>query len=153
MNASMTETERVRRNTAPKVNARIDRQIAETVYQFVGQSASEITRRIDEIEREWDIERVLETNASALALTGVGLAAASTKRWLMLPAIVLSFLFMHGTQGWCPPVPLFRRLGVRTRSEIERERFALKFLRGDFNEIIRDGTQVSSDALLAALRR
>jgi hypothetical protein len=153
MNASMTETERVRRNTAPKVNARIDRQIAETVYQFVGQSASEITRRIDEIEREWDIERVLETNASALALTGVGLAAASTKRWLMLPAIVLGFLFMHGTQGWCPPVPLFRRLGVRTRSEIERERFALKFLRGDFNEIIRDGTQVSSDALLAALRR
>src|SRR5687768_16329696 len=153
MNASMTETERVRRNTAPKVNARIDRQIAETVYQFVGQPASEITRRIDEIEREWDIERVLETNASALALTGVGLAAAFTKRWLMLPAIVLSFLFMHGTQGWCSPVPLFRRLGVRTRIEIERERFALKFLRGDFNEIIRDGAQLSSDALLSALRR
>jgi hypothetical protein len=153
MNALRTETERVRRNTAPKVNARIDRRIAETVYSFAGQPASEITRRIDEIEREWDIERVLETNASALALTGVGLAAAFTKRWLALPAIVLSFLFMHGTQGWCPPVPMFRRLGVRTRSEIERERFALKFLRGDFNEIIRDGAQVSSDALLAAFRR
>ena len=147
------ENDRVRQNTAPKVNARIDRQITETVYRYAGEPASEITRRIDEIEREWDMERVLETNASALALTGVGLAAAFTKRWLALPGIVLSFLFLHGTQGWCPPVPLFRRLGVRTRSEIERERFALKFLRGDFNEVIRDGAQVSSDALLTALRR
>jgi hypothetical protein len=152
MNASTWEAERVRRNTAPEVNTRIDQKIAETVHRFAGRPVEEITRRIDEIEREWDIERVLETNASALALAGIGLAVACTKRWLALSGTVLGFLFLHGTQGWCPPVPLFRRMGVRTRSEIERERFALKFLRGDFNEIIRDGAQVSSDKLLAALK-
>jgi hypothetical protein len=32
-------------------------------------------------------------------------------------------------------VPIFRRLGVRTRDEINREKYALKALRGDFDEI------------------
>jgi hypothetical protein len=32
-------------------------------------------------------------------------------------------------------VPVFRRLGVRTRQEIEREKYALKALRGDFDGV------------------
>src|SRR5688500_383967 len=153
MNASTWETERVRRHTSPAVNMKIDEQIAATVRRYAGGPASEISRRIEEIEREWDIERVLETNASSLALTGVVLAAKFSTRWLALSGAVLGFLFLHGTQGWCPPVPLLRRFGVRTCSEIQRERFALKFLRGDFNDVVRDGPQMSSDQLLAALRR
>ena len=35
-------------------------------------------------------------------------------------------------QGWYPLLPLFRRMGIRTRQEIDREKFALKTLRGDF---------------------
>jgi len=31
-------------------------------------------------------------------------------------------------QGWCPPVPVLRRMGIRTQSEIERERCALTSL-------------------------
>jgi hypothetical protein len=34
-------------------------------------------------------------------------------------------------QGWCPPLTVFRRLGVRTRREIDLERYAIKALRGD----------------------
>jgi hypothetical protein len=41
----------------------------------------------------------------------------------------------HALQGWCPPLPLLRRLGVRTQQEIERERYALKALRGDFDAV------------------
>jgi hypothetical protein len=48
---------------------------------------------------------------------------------------VLPFLFQHAVQGWCPPVPLFRRLGVRTRKEIDAEKYALKAVRGDFDEL------------------
>src|SRR5204863_859465 len=91
--------------------------------------------RIDELDREWDIERVLETNASCLALLGVGLAATVNRKWLALSAGVLGFLLLHGVQGWCPPLPVLRRAGVRTRAEIDRERFALKFLRGDFAHV------------------
>jgi hypothetical protein len=153
MNTTTLEPERVRRHTSPAVNAKIDQQIAEAVRRYVDEPATVITQRIEEIEREWDIERVLETNASCLALTGVALATVFTKKWLALSGTVLGFLFLHGMQGWCPPIPLLRRFGVRTCTEIQRERFALKFLRGDFNDLMRDGTQISSEQLLAALQR
>ena len=42
---------------------------------------------------------------------------------------------MHGLSGWCRPLPLLRNLGVRTRSEIDVEKFALKSLRGDFEQM------------------
>jgi hypothetical protein len=49
-------------------------------------------------------------------------------------------------------VPLFRRLGVRTRKEIERERTALKVLRGDLDDLpSRDGSDPES--LLLAIDR
>ena len=34
-----------------------------------------------------------------------------------------------------PPVPILRRLGVRTAREIDIERYALKALRGDFGPL------------------
>jgi hypothetical protein len=83
------------------------------------------------------MERTLETNASGLALVGVALGAFVNKRFLALPALITGFLLQHALQGWCPPVPYFRRRGVRTATEIERERYALKALRGDFQPIAR----------------
>ena len=49
-----------------------------------------------------------------------------------LPALVTAFLFQHAIQGWCPPLPILRRMGYRTMREIDIERTALKALRGDF---------------------
>jgi hypothetical protein len=49
-----------------------------------------------------------------------------------LPVVVAGFLLQHALQGWCPPLPVLRRLGVRTADEINQERYALKALRGDF---------------------
>lgn len=83
--------------------------------------------------REWDIERTLEANASTLAFTATMLAATIDRRWLALPAIVTGFLFQHAMQGWCPPLPILRRLGFRTAEEKNQERYALKALRGDFD--------------------
>jgi len=42
---------------------------------------------------------------------------------------VAAFLLQHAVQGWCPPLPVFRRLGVRTADEINDERVALKAVR------------------------
>ncbi len=136
MAVSGGEADRVRANTSEEVNARLDREMRERVESYAARGEAEITRRIGELDREWDMERLLETNASALAGVGVGLAAATgSRKWLILPGVVLSFLFQHAVQGWCPPVPVFRRLGVRTREEIDRERYALKALRGDFRDV------------------
>lgn len=55
---------------------------------------------------------------------------------------------MHAVQGCCPPVPLLRRLGLRTREEIERERYALKALMGDFAGLSQE-TDRAGNALAA----
>jgi len=126
------ETDRVRERTKPEINDRIDAGIRETVTRYATATPREISQRIGELEAEWDIERVLETNAASLALSGVLSAALGRRRGLVLAAGGLGFLLYHATQGWFPPLPILRRLGVRTRREIEREKFVLKYLRGDF---------------------
>lgn len=146
--------DRVRRNTAETVNRRLDREMRVRLRYYAGCDRAEISARLAELEREWDMERVLETNASALALTGLGLATVTkNKKWLVASGVVLYFLMQHAVQGWCPPVPLFRRLGVRTREEIEREKYALKVLRGDFdavrNAAAEDDFQRADEALTA----
>jgi PAS domain-containing protein len=146
-------TDRVREHTAEQVNEGLDRALSERVQAYAGRSEEEITQRIAQLEREWDIERILEMNASALAFTGVTLGAFHDRRWLVLPSLVLPFLFQHAVQGWCPPVPLFRRLGVRTRKEIERERYALKALRGDFSDTTAAGSGSKSSKALEAVGR
>jgi hypothetical protein len=145
------EIERVRRHTAGHINRRIDATIADTVYHYAGRTEGAIAARLDELDLEWDIERVLEAHAAGIALAGVGLATVN-RRWLALTASVLGFLMLHATQGWCPPLPVFRRLGVRTRGEIEKEKFALRFLRGDFDHIRSPEGQVAVPQLVQALR-
>jgi hypothetical protein len=120
-----TSEDRVRAHTADPVVERIDQQARERVARVTAQGSEAIEHRLRELDGESDIERYLEVNASALAFAGVALGALVDRRWLILPAVVTAFLFQHGVQGWCPPVPLFRRLGIRTRQEIEAERRAL----------------------------
>ena len=127
--------DRVRANTSQDVNRQIDQQISAGVDQYARKSSAEISQRIRELEREWDVERVLEMNASALAFSGLLMGVVHDRKWLLVPAIVLPFLFQHAVQGWCPPLPALRRLGVRTREEIDREKYALKALRGDFEDV------------------
>jgi len=128
--------DRVRAHTAASVLENIDRKTEEQVRSYATQPKEDISHRIEELEREWDIERLLELNASALAFAGVVLGLTVDKKWLLLPGlVVLPFLFQHAVQDWCPPVSVFRRLGVRTRREIDGEKFALKVLRRDFDQI------------------
>src|SRR5208337_1752130 len=111
--------------------------------------------RIEALDREWDIERVQEANAASLGLLGVLLGLSRKRRWLLLlPLTVSGFLLQHAIQGWCPPVPLLRRFGVRTRFEIEQERYALKVLRGDFEHVDRKAVEPPRDVaeLIAAVR-
>lgn len=137
----MNEADRVRANTATDVLEKIDHEIELRIQFYATQSNGVISARIEEIEREWDIERMIEANAASFAFTGLVLGATVNKKWLWLTGGVLAFLFQHAVQGWCPPVPILRRAGVRTRREIDLEKFALKALRGDF-----EGVPVKADS-------
>ena len=143
------ENDRIRRNTSPEILNRIDSSIEENVRFYASQPEDVITRRVEALEREWSIERWLEANASSLALSSLLLGVTVSKKWLLLTGGVLGFLLMHAVQGWCPPLPLLRKLGVRTRSEIEREKYALKFLRGDFKGIPSDPEELKRNPMTA----
>jgi hypothetical protein len=129
-----TTRSRVPDNTNESVNEDIQRQIEERVRYYAGHPGK-IPRRLRELDQEWDIERAIEANAAVVGFGGVFLGAAVDRRWLALPALVTGFLFQHAVQGWCPPVPILRRLGFRTAHEIELERNALKALRGDYRDV------------------
>ena len=131
----MLQRDRVREHSPEKFNERIDRVTQRRVLRAGGESKPALSRRLEELDQEWDMERVLETNASALALGGVLLGLLVNKKFFLIPCFVLPFLLQHAIQGWCPPVPMFRSRGVRTRKEIDTEKFAVKALRGDFSRI------------------
>ncbi len=124
---------RVEQNTAAQVNAEIRASTAQELERLAGGAdRNAIGARLRQLEREWDIERVLETNASIIACIGAILALTVYRGFALVPIVVTAFLLQHALQGWCPPLPLFRKRGVRTMREINRERTALRILRGDF---------------------
>jgi hypothetical protein len=124
--------DRVREHSDPHRLQQDDAELRQRVRSYIGKPDEAITSRIRELECESDMERVLAANASTLALLGVLGGLFLNRRFFLVPLVVLTFLLQHAIQGWCPPLPLFRRLGVRSRQEIDAERYALKALRGDF---------------------
>jgi hypothetical protein len=144
---SPSNVDRVPANTAAEVNRRLERDMVQRLYYY-RQHPDEIEQRLRELDAEWDIERTLETNASALISASVLLGMLGRRKPLVLAAGVSAFLLQHALQGWCPPLPLFRRLGFRTAAEIETERYALKILRGDLDGIRADGDLESTVAML-----
>jgi hypothetical protein len=148
-----TTVHRVPDQTNEEVNECIRRQSEQRIAKLKQAGQAAISRRLEELDAEWDIERTLEANAATASLVGLTLGATVDKRWFIFPGIVATFLLQHALQGWCPPLPIFRRLGFRTASEIDYERYALKAIRGDFEEIPhqkRHGGQKLADQALNA---
>jgi hypothetical protein len=130
------ETDRVRANTSTSVNKRIDAESEYRLRANVKAPAALISDRLQTLDHEWDVERVLEVESSSMALMGLILSLLVDRRLLILPGFVSAMVFLHAAQGWYPLLPVFRRLGLRSRNEIDRERYALKALRGDFSDVL-----------------
>jgi len=110
-------TRRVVEHAPDRYNAAIERQTRARIDYYAA-NPSLIDERLEE-----------------LALTGSLLGLVKHRGFLILPIAVTGFLLQHAVQGWCPPMPVLRRLGFRTPREIEEERSALKAWRGDFEDI------------------
>jgi hypothetical protein len=124
-NILLTE-DRVRKNTGPKINRKIDARTEENIGEYFYSGEVGIRSRIKELNKEWDIERALELTSGINILIGLTLALTKDKRWLWLSGISAAFLVQHTIQGWCPPLPVLRWFGVRTKNEIEVEKTILK---------------------------
>jgi len=127
--------DRVRAHTPDKVNRRIDATTEGTVAQTTRGGRDSIVERLAELDREWDVDRALMANFAVVggAFYMLGLTrpnhrpsfAPRRSPWLYPLGVQIAFLMLHATVGWCPPVPVFRRLGFRTKTEIETERSTL----------------------------
>lgn len=125
------DPDRARRHTASSVLRRIDADALDHLMAVANQPET-ASRRLEALDREWDIDRTIEAEAATLGLVGLALGTFVRPAFLALPATVGAAVFLFGTRGLYPLLPLFRRLGIRTAREIERERYAVKALRGDF---------------------
>lgn len=130
------DTDRVRRHTARSVLRRIDDDTVDHLVQ-VQENPTSTERRLAELDREWDVDRTVEAEAAAIGLAGLALGVFVRPAFLAIPAAVGAGVFMLGTLGLYPLLPVFRRLGIRTAREIQRERYAIKALRGDFEPVPR----------------
>jgi hypothetical protein len=143
---------RITGNTAAAINQRIRKETEARVEDLAAQGTMAIRERLQALDREWDIERCLETGAASLVLTGSVLGLTKNRLWFLLPLGVGAFLLQHALQGWCPPLPVLRQLGVRTAEEINDERMALKTIRGDFYDVSAHSLSTAAQ-VMGAVRR
>ncbi len=91
--------DRIKKATPDFINREIESKMWNRVAGYI-HHPEEITRRIEALEKEWDIERYLGMNMSVIALSGITAAAVTkNKTWLVLPATVLCFFLQHAVQG------------------------------------------------------
>ena len=116
------------------ISARVDIAI-----NFLAPKTDNVNKKLQTLENEWDLERVYEMNADVAQLSGSLLGRIIYRQLNSLPVLATTFLAQQTTPYWNPPISIFKLLGYRMKSEIERERITLvKVLNNaysDFNYI------------------
>ncbi len=111
----------------------MDRSAEEAIgaqLRYCAGNRRRITRRLRELDEEWDLESVLESNASIVTAFGVMAGAVVNRRVPSVPVSWAASLVRLAANGLLPVAPLLRRLGLRKSREIEIERMALTIMRG-----------------------
>lgn len=118
-------TKRVEEHSPEEVNAGIREKTKARIARYAAEPEDALRGRLEELDYEWDVERVLEANFAGVVLASLLLGRLAGKGYFALAGIAAVFMTQHVLQGWCPPLPLLRRMGIRTSREIEHERNAL----------------------------
>ncbi|HWQ80481.1 MAG TPA: DUF2892 domain-containing protein [Anaerovoracaceae bacterium] len=127
--------QRVAAYTNPDVNEMIRGSTLENLKCLENAEEAELSRRIQSLNAEWDMERFVEAKAAACVIGCSLLGMSKRKFWSFLTLIAGTFLLQHALLGWCPTAPVMRKMGIRTAEEISQEKTVLKLLRGDFSHI------------------
>lgn len=135
---STATSERVPANTADEVNQILYEGTLRRIM-FYEMHPEQIPQRLRELDQEWDIERMIETEAPTMTLTGILLGLTAGRHWLVLPLFAQGMMLVHAIQGYYPMIPLFRRMGFRTQREIATERYALLAIQGAFKPLAEGG--------------
>ncbi|PKM62090.1 MAG: DUF2892 domain-containing protein [Firmicutes bacterium HGW-Firmicutes-21] len=127
-------TKRVQNNTSPNVNNEIRNQTISNLNTYKSADVNILNDRIDRLNNECDIERVMQTNTASMILLS-SIIGLKKSKWFILTGIIGFFMLQHSIKGNCPLLPIARKMGVRTATEINNEITVLKMARGDFANI------------------
>ena len=111
---------------------------------YYRENPSMIGRRMAELDDEWDTSRVLQVATSSLTLASFWLTLTKSKLWTLLSLVLAGGALHHGLTRASPAEDIVRRLGFRTRDEIEYERRRLGQLESDLGR---------DDSLIAQTQR
>ena len=122
-------------DTTLEESSETEKVIQENINRFY-HDHEKIDARLLELETEMDITTYLQLESTALSIAGVVLGLTKNKKWFILPLV--SSLLVLGNIAFKSenPLPVFRRMGLRSREDIEKEKYALKALRGDFKYLL-----------------
>ncbi|PTL80535.1 hypothetical protein [Vitiosangium sp. GDMCC 1.1324] len=146
-------TDAVRSHTPEVVNRKIDERVERCVRHMAERmDRAAITRYLEKLESEWDLNRVVTVAMSSVSVLGLLLSEKAGRGWRRVSGVAAGMLLLHGLLGFSPMAELIRAMGVRTRREMDLEKFALKALRGDFERIPHEGGPLAraNAALVAA---
>jgi len=106
-----------------------------------------IDERLEELESEWTAGRAAKATAGVLIVSGMALGLTVSLWWLALPivggAVLVQYLFGRTSLVG----ELFHAIGFRPGSEIDKEKLALRALRGDFAHLPTVHTNEDRDAI------
>jgi hypothetical protein len=122
----VTDHDPVRRHTSARVLSRLDHERRAHVSAAISGGPEAIRGRLAELDREWNVDRALMLTFATLGTLAHELEHRVDRRFGWLLRAQLLFIGVHAVAGWCPPVPVLRRLGFRTQREIDDERAELE---------------------------
>jgi hypothetical protein len=93
--------------------------------QRLTDAAANTAGLLHRLESEIAQEQALQFGAAAIGFIGAILGLAVSSAFVLLPAFAIATLGQYLLQGWCPPLALLARLGLRSSAEIDSERYAL----------------------------
>jgi len=117
---------RVEFKCVPRANHKLQEDMKERVRGYENTDDRRLRARLRELDAEWDTERAFETGAAGLVVIGSALGLLHSRKWFLISAAAGALLLERTLRGWSPMQPLLVRCGVRTQTQIEAEKDAVR---------------------------
>ena len=115
--------------------ARANREKIAQNVSFYKANPRGIETRLEALDEEWSVDKVLQIFTGGASVAAFWFSLTKSRLFNIVPAILGGGAIAYGITGKSPAADLVRRLGFRTRDEIEGERMALLAVRGDFSGV------------------
>jgi hypothetical protein len=102
-------------------------------YGSLGPQA--VADRLKALEDEPELETVATLGMAGIGVLALVFGILGSRIWRLLAWAALPLIFAHARGRLSAPGEFLKTLGLRSRKEIEEEKYALKALRGDFREV------------------